>query len=134
MNTIHEKALSNAIKLLNAIGAKYAIVDSDNKIHGELEVKAKAKVKRKPAKYTYGVIRKHIRPYLDHIKANDTARIPVSPYDLKTVYGSASSTATVLWGKQCHKVGVSDDKRFVLITRTEPMDDMDDLFAQLGIK
>jgi hypothetical protein len=131
MNTIHEKALSNAIKLLNAIGAKYAIVDSDNKTHGELEVKAKAK--RRPARYPYGVIRKHIRPYLDHIKVNDTARIPVSPYDMETVYGSASSTATVLWGKQCHKVGASADKRFVLITRTEPMDDMDDLFKQLGI-
>ena len=131
MNSIHEKALSNAIKLLNAIGAKYAIVDSDSKKHGDLEVITKAK--RKPAKYTYGVIRKHIRPYLDHIKVNDTARIPVSPYDLKTVYGSASSTATVLWGKQCHKVGVSADKKFVIITRTEPMDDMDDLFKQLGI-
>ena len=131
MNTIHEKALTNAIKLLNAIGAKYAIVDSDNKTHGELEVKAKAK--RRPARYPYGVIRKHIKPYLDHIKVNDTARIPVSPYDLETVYGSASSTATVLWGKQCHKVGASEDKRFVLITRTEKMDDLDDLFSKLGI-
>jgi len=132
MNTIHEKALSNAIKLLNAIGAKYAIVDSDNKQHGELEVKAKAK--RRPARYPYGVIRKHIRPYLDHIAVNQTARIPVSPYDMETVYGSASSTATVLWGKNAHKVGASEDKRFVLITRTEQMDDIDDLFAQLGIK
>ena len=132
MNTIHEKALSNAVKLLNAIGAKYAIVDSDSKKHGDLEVVTKSK--RKPAKYPYGVIRKHIKPYLDHIKVNDTARIPVSPYDLNTVYGSASSTATVMWGKQCHKVGASADKKFVLITRTEPMDDMDDLFAQLGIK
>ena len=131
MNSIHEKALSNAIKLLNAIGAKYAIVDSDSKTHGDLEVKAKAK--RRPARYPYGVIRKHIRPYLDHIKVNDTARIPVSPYDMETVYGSASSTATVLWGKQCHKVGASADKRFVLITRTEKMDDLDDLFSKLGI-
>jgi hypothetical protein len=131
MNTIHEKALSNAIKLLNAIGAKYAIVDSDSKKHGDLEVVTKSK--RRPAKYPYGVIRKHIRPYLDHIKVNDTARIPVSPYDLNTVYGSASSTATVLWGKQCHRVGASDDKRFVLITRTEKMDGLDALFAQLGI-
>jgi hypothetical protein len=131
MNNIHEKALSNAIKLLNAIGAKYAIVDSDNKKHGDLNVITKKK--RAPAKYEYGVIRKHIRPYLDHIKVNDTARIPVSPYDAHTVYGSASSTATVLWGKQCHKVGMSADKKFVIITRTEPMDDMDDLFKQLGI-
>jgi len=131
MNTIHTKALTNAVKLLNAIGAKYAIIDIDLKKYGELEVVTKSK--RRPAKYPYGVIRKHIKPYLDHIAVNQTARIPVSPYDAQTVYGSASSTATVLWGKQCHKVGLSDDKRFVLITRTEKMDDLDDLFSQLGI-
>jgi len=131
MNTVHTKALTNAVKLLNAIGAKYAIIDVDLKKYGELEVVSKSK--RRPAKYPYGVIRKHIKPYLDHIAVNQTARIPVSPYDLETVYGSASSTATVLWGKQCHKVGASDDKRFVLITRTEKMDDLDDLFKQLGI-
>jgi hypothetical protein len=132
MNNIHTKALTNAVKLLNAIGAKYAIIDVDLKKYGELEVVTKSK--RRPARYPYGVIRKHIKPYLDHIAVNQTARIPVSPYDLETVYGSASSTATVLWGKQCHKVGASDDKKFVLITRTEKMDDLDDLFAQLGIK
>jgi len=132
MNTIHEKALSNAIKLLNAIGAKYAIVDSDLKKHGELEVVAKKK--RRPAKYEYGVIRKHIAPYLEPLKVNESTRIPAAPYDLDTVYGSASSTATVMWGKKCHKVGTSSDKKFVIITRTEPMDDIDDLFAQLGIK
>jgi len=131
MNNIHEKALTNAVKLLNAIGAKYAIIDVDLKKYGELEVITKSK--RRPAKYPYGVIRKHIKPYLDHIAVNQTARIPVSPYDAQTVYGSASSTATVLWGKQCHKVGMSDDKRFVIITRTEKMDDLDDLFSKLGI-
>jgi hypothetical protein len=132
MNTVHQKALTNAIKLLNAIGAKYAIVDSDLKKHGELEVITKKK--RQPAKYPYGVIRQHIAPYLANIKVNETARIPVAPYDVETVYGSASSNATVLWGKKCHRVGTTSDKKFVLITRTEQMDDIDDLFAQLGIK
>jgi hypothetical protein len=131
MNTLHTKALNNAVKLLNAIGAKYAIVDTDLRKYGDLEVITKKK-KASP-KYPYGVIRKHIKPYLDHIEVNQTARIPVSPYDLDTVYGSASSTATVLWGKSAHRVGSSEDKRFVLITRTEKMDDLTDLFAQLGV-
>lgn len=131
MNTVHQKALSNAIKLLNAIGAKYAIVDTDMRKHGDLEVITKKK--RAPAKYPYGAIRLHVSPYLASIKVNETARIPVSPYDLETVYGSASSAATTLWGKKCHKVGTTSDKKFVLITRTEQMDDIDDLFAQLGI-
>lgn len=132
MNTVHQKALSNAIKLLNAIGAKYAIVDTDLRTHGELEVVTKKK--RQPAKYPYGVIRKHVAPYLDNLKVNETARIPAHPYDIDTVYGSASSTASVMWGPKRHRVGKSDDRKFVLITRTEELDDIDDLFAQLGIK
>ena len=131
MNTLHTKALTNAIKLLNAIGAKYAIVDSDNRTHGELEVKAKAK--RKPAKYPYGSLRRHVAPYLASLQVNQPARIPVHPYDLESVYGSSSSAASTMWGHKAHKVGTTDDKKFVLITRTETMDDIDDLFAQLGI-
>jgi hypothetical protein len=131
MNNLHAKALLNAIKLLNAIGAKYAIVDSDMRKHGDLEVITKKK--RAPAKYPYGAIRKHVAPYLASIQVNQTARIPVHPYDLETVYGSASSAASTMWGHKSHKVGKTDDKRFVLITRTEQMDDLDDLFKQLGL-
>ena len=131
MNTLHAKALSNAIKLLNAIGAKYAIVDSDMRKHGDLEVVTKKK--RAPAKYPYGALRKHVAPYLAPLQVNQTVRIPVHPYDLPTVYGSASSTASTMWGQNAHKVGTTDDKKWVLITRTEKMDDIDDLFAQLGI-
>jgi hypothetical protein len=131
MNTLHTKALSNAIKLLNAIGAKYAIVDADLRKHGDLEVITKKK--RAPAKYPYGAIRKHVAPYLATLQANQTARIPVHPYDLTTVYGSASSAASTMWGHKSHKVGSTEDKKYVLITRTETMDDLDDLFKQLGI-
>ena len=131
MNTVHLKALTSAIKLLNAIGAKYAIVDSDGRTHGELEIKAKAK--RKPLKYPYGSLANHIRPYLSTCNVNQTVSIPVAPFDLEAVYGSTSSIASKDWGNGCHKIGVSNDKKHVLITRTEKLDDLDDLFAQLGI-
>lgn len=131
MNNLHAKALTNAVKLLNAIGAKYAIVDSDGVKHGDLEVITKKK--RAPAKYPYGSLRKHVVPYLQDLRVNCTARIPVHPYDLESVYGSASSAASTMWGHKSHKVGTSEDKKSVYITRTEQMDDIDDLFAQLGI-
>ena len=80
MNTLHAKALSNAVKLLNAIGAKYAIVDSDGVKHGDLEVITKKK--RAPAKYPYGAIRKHVVPYLSPLQVNQTIRIPLHTYDI----------------------------------------------------
>lgn len=132
MNTVHLKALTNAIKLLNAIGAKYAIVDTNGGRHGELEVVTKSK--RKPLKYPYGSLANHIRPYLLQCGVNQTINIPIGQFDLESVYGSASSLASKDWGNGNHKIGVTSDKKYVVITRTEPMDDLDDLFSQLGIR
>jgi len=129
--SLHEKALSNAIKLLNAVGVKYAIQDHDGTFHGNSALQTKHK-KASP-KYPYGALAKHIRPYIDACNVNQTVTIPIGTFDLAHVYGSASSAASKHWGNGCHKIGTSEDKKNVVLTRTEKIDDMDDLFAQLGI-
>jgi len=91
------------------------------------------KAKRQPAKYPYGTLSKHVRPYVDACGVNQTVTIPVGQFELIHVYGSASSTASKVWGNGCHKIGTSEDKKNVILTRTEKLDDMDDLFSQLGI-
>ena len=131
-SVLHEKALANAIKLLKAIGAQYAIKDFDGNLHGDLNAVSK---KRKAApKYPYGSLSTHIRPYVEACEVNQTVTIPIGAYDLDAIYGSASSMATKLWGNGCHKVGTTPDKKNVVLTRTEKLDDLDDLFSQLGIK
>ena len=129
--SLHEKALSNAVKLLNAIGVEYAIQDHDGKVHGNGVLQTKAK--RQPMKYPYGSLSKHVRPYIDACGVNQTVQIPISTFELIHVYGSASSIASKEWGNGCHKVGTSEDKKSVLLTRTEKLDDLDDLFTQLGL-
>lgn len=131
-SVLHEKALSNAIKLLNAIGAQYAIKDAEGNLHGD--VKAVAKKKKEASKYPYGAISTYVKPYLEACAVNQTITIPVGQFDLNNVYGSASSIATKMWGNKRHKVGTTADKKAVLLTRTEKLDDLDDLFSQLGIK
>ena len=130
-SVLHAKALSNAIKLLNAIGAQYAIKDADGNTHGDL--KAVSRAKRQPNKYPYGTLANHIRPYLSSCGVNQTITIPVGQFDLDSVYGSSSSIATKMWGNGCHKVGTTPDKKGIMVTRTEKLDDLDDLFAQLGV-
>jgi len=131
-SVLHEKALSNAIKLLNAIGAQYAIKDAEGNLHGD--VKAVAKQKKAPSKYPYGSLSTHVRPYIASCGVNQTVTIPIGQFDLDSVYGSTSSIASKEWGNGCHKIGTSSDKKSVLLTRTEKLDDLDDLFSQLGIK
>lgn len=131
-SVLHAKALTNAIKLLKAIGAQYAIKDAEGNLHGDLT--AVRKEKRKPNKYPYGSLAKHIKPYLDSCEVNQTITIPIGQFDIDSVYGSSSSIATKMWGNGCHKVGTTADKKNVVLTRTEKLDDLDDLFSQLGIK
>jgi hypothetical protein len=131
-SVLHAKALSNAIKLLNAIGAQYAIKDAEGVVHGDL--KAVSKQKKAPSKYPYGTISTYVKPYIDSCAVNQTVTIPIGQFELNNVYGSASSMATKTWGNKCHKVGTTADKKAVVLTRTEKLDDLDDLFSQLGIK
>jgi hypothetical protein len=115
--SLHEKALSR--------------VCNPSTLHGNGVLQTKAK--RKPAKYPYGALSSHTRPYVDACGVNQTVTIPIGQFDLLHVYGSASSTASKVWGNGCHKIGTSEDKKSVILTRTEKLDDMDDLFSQLGI-
>lgn len=131
-SVLHEKALTNAIKLLNAIGASYAIKDAEGNLHGDLT--SVSKKRKAPSKYPYGSLAKHIKPYIDSCGVNQTVTIPIGQFDVDHIYGSASSIATKTWGNGCHKVGTTPDKKNVLLTRTEKLDDLDDLFSQLGIK
>ena len=130
MNTLHKRAVDNAVKLLNAIGAQYAIIDSDGVKTGNLEVATK--IKRRKALYPHGAVVKHIKPYIDNIKVNTTTEIPVGKFDLATVYRSVSSNASKSWGTGSHSITTKDGN--VLITRHEKLDDFGDLFSQLGIK
>ena len=131
-SVLHAKALSNAIKLLNAIGAQYAIKDADGNTHGDL--KAVSKSKRKPNKYPYGSLANHVKPYIASCAVNQTVTIPIGQFDIDHVYGSTSSIASKEWGNGCHKIGATADKKAVLLTRTEKLDDLDDLFSQLNIR
>ena len=90
--SLHEKALVNAVKLLNAIGVEYAIQDHDGTLHGNGVLQTKAK--RKPLTYPYGSLSKHVRPYVDACGINQTVTIPIGRFELIHVYGSASSIAS----------------------------------------
>lgn len=130
--SLHAKALTNAIKLLNAIGVEYAIQDHDGTVHGNAVLQTKPK--RQAPKYPYGTLARHVRPYIDACGVNQTVNIPVGQFELQHIYGSASSIASKIWGNGCHKIGTTEDKKHVILTRTEKIDNIDDLFAQLGIE
>jgi len=111
MREIENKVLNKAIQMLNALKCDYAIVDSDGNTHGELRIQP-SKAKR-PLRYPYGSITKHIRPYLEGAKVGDIIRIPIKPFDKETIAGSTASLCCKLWGIGHHTAGLSTDGSYV---------------------
>lgn len=104
MLEIQKSTLNKAIKLLNSIDVKYAILVGEEK-HGTLEVL----LEKKPTgtrsfsfKYGRGTILNYVKHYIDNLKVGDTACIPADYYELEAVSNIASSYAHKLFGKGGH--------------------------------
>ena len=99
MSDIQKTTLEKAVKLLNALKVKYAIIDFDGNLIGNLEVKQEEiKRKRSPSKYEHGALANYVRPYLMNLEVGGVAIIPDGDFDVHTLGKSISSTACGLWG------------------------------------
>jgi hypothetical protein len=106
MLEIQRTTLTKAIKLLNSIGAEYAIIVGEEK-HGALEVvtkKQKTTHGKKAFSHLYGrnVLRDYVKPYIDPLKVGDVARIPPGQFMREAIAASAASYAHQLFGRGGH--------------------------------
>lgn len=96
MNMIQQQTLKKAISFLDAVGATYAIIDSDGNTHGTLEVVEPKK--RKKADRPYGALSKFATEQIGHLKVGDVTEIGDDIYDIETVRGAVTSWACNHWG------------------------------------
>ena len=106
MLEIQRTALTKAMKLLNSIGAEYAIIVGEEK-HGTLEVlmkKQKAIKGKKAFSQLYGrsVLRDYVRPYIDPLKVGDVAQIPPGQFMREAIAAAAASYAHQVFGRGGH--------------------------------
>jgi hypothetical protein len=105
MLEIQRTTLTKAIKLLNSIGAEYAIIVGEEK-HGTLEVvmKKKATQGKKAFSHLYGrnVLREYVKPYIDPMKVGDVVKIPPGQFMREAVAASAASYAHQVFGRGGH--------------------------------
>lgn len=116
MNDIQTKILANAIKLLDAINAKYAIVDPDGKQHGSLEVVNKKKKKRPT--YEYGTVAAHVKGYMQNALINTKIVVPFNNMHKEVVRSAICSYANKLWGNGSYTTHVT--KQGIEFTRLDP--------------
>lgn len=140
MNQIEKNVLAKVNHVLQSLGLKYAIVDSDGNKHGELNVTQEKKVKRRRSVFPLGELRDHIMPHLKSILINTTKRVPCGKYPVESVRSSISSYATQMWGAGMYKTHVGADKTFVEVSRFDERvadfvnkDPLGDLFEGLDV-
>jgi hypothetical protein len=115
MNDIEKNVLTRINGALGALKLKYAIVDSDGNVHGDLEVVVPRK--RKASYYGHGVMSNYIKPHFALFPDNTSKTIPAGQYDVEVVRGSVCNMATKMFGAGNYKTTLTADRKGVVITR-----------------
>jgi hypothetical protein len=114
MTNIEMVALDYAQKFLTKHGLKYAIQDSDGKVHGVLEVQSKKK--RSALKYPMGTISKYFVPLIAKME-NDSIEIPVGQFTAEELRGSVAGWCSKKWGKGKHTTSFSPDRKSIILLK-----------------
>jgi hypothetical protein len=100
MNTVKALAIDKALRLLNASGCKYFVIDEEGKTYGELPT---AKKLKNPRKYKPGLMANYFKPFLIDVKIGDVVVIPFNDFDPRTLSGAITAYLSGNWGKQSYK-------------------------------
>ena len=100
MNTVKALAIDQALRLLNASGCKYFVIDEEGKTYGEILSVTKSKKQRK---YKPGLMSNYFKPFLLDAKIGDVVVIPFNDFDPRTLSGAITAYLSGTWGKQSYK-------------------------------
>jgi hypothetical protein len=106
MNTpeIIKRTIANAIKLLDAAGCKYKIIDQSGTEYGILT--AQEKKKSKNYKYPPGTLYKFYHPLIKDMKVGDVVVVKNFDYEARALQGAISAWASEHWGKGAYRTCV----------------------------
>jgi hypothetical protein len=120
MNNVERITLPKVVSMLNACKVQFAIIDSDGKQYGNLEVVAKKK--RRPLKYPFGALANHFTPYIKDLKADQAAEVPCQDYDMESMRSAIAGWASSHWGNGACSTMLDKKTNTVLVFRVEQKD------------
>ncbi len=112
MQNVKLATLKRACVLLDAIGAKYAIVTEDGTKHGELEI-----VDKLQRKYPFGELTQYIRDNFQELKIGQVAVLEIGKFDRHEVQKSLVSYLCRTYGAGTHTTCSSKDKKSLEVLR-----------------
>ncbi len=112
MQNVKLATLKRACVLLDAIGAKYAIVTEDGTKHGELEI-----VDKPQRKYPFGELTQYIRDNFQELNIGQVNVLPIGKFDRHEVQKSLVSYLCRTYGAGTHTTCSSKDKKSLEVLR-----------------
>jgi hypothetical protein len=108
------KATMQAVKILNALGLDFKIIDRDGTEYGNLEVAPKKKRNMNPNR-EYGDLVKHYDQYIDYDAAiGDVFEIPRGEFEVDEIRSGVCSKLSKEWGNGTYTTAIADDRVQVL--------------------
>ena len=114
---IEARALTRAISLLTALGARYGIVLPSGETHGErlAEEIPQARTRRKPH-HPVGTLTNHFRPYVENLQPGESAEIPLAGLD--GLQNALTGWAAKHWGAGNYLTSVDKPTQTLTIIRS----------------
>jgi hypothetical protein len=102
MPEIVKRTIAQAIKLLDASGAKYKIIDQDGNQYGSLIV-TEPKKASKSYKHPPGTMHKFYYPLIKDMQPGDVVAIKNFDFEPRALQGAVTAWASEHWGKGSYK-------------------------------
>jgi hypothetical protein len=102
MPEIVKRTIAQAIKLLDASGAKYKIIDQDGNQYGSLIV-TEPKKASKSYKHPPGTMHRFYYPLIKDMQPGDVVAIKNFDFEPRALQGAVTAWATEHWGKGSYK-------------------------------
>jgi hypothetical protein len=110
MTEIKNLALDRAIKLLEAAGCSYAIVNADGEKFGALEIVAQEERKRSPLRYPYGAISGHYKPQIKiDAPVGSVQVVSIGSFTADEIRSGICSWLSREWGSDSYISNITDE-------------------------
>jgi hypothetical protein len=116
MNNIERVSLPKIISMLNGCKVQFAIIDSSGKKHGNLTVVQPKS--RRPLKHPFGTLTNFFVPYIENLKADESAEVPCIEFDIESMRSSIAAWTSKRWGNGACSTIVDKANKTIFVFRT----------------
>lgn len=120
LSTTQLRMLSRGLSILKSLPVEFIVVGGgETYTQGELELVAKksAKQGKRPLKYPFGAIRKHVTPYMQDMKPGDVVQVPIGEYDINSIQSGVCNYAGRTWGNDTYTTARIGSKGVIEVMR-----------------